>query len=340
MSRRITGGARPRTLAIVRPPRPHSFDTSHWVVDRLDVHGSVVASVLAATLCSAASLAARGDDLGELDKAQSAYVAHRYADAEERLRVLLDPKTGSLTSPYDLADARMYLGAVLVAQGRKEAADSVFEQLLLAKPDYQPDPLRIALEAIDVFIDTRSRLRDRLGTLQAELVKQQREQRSKDEAVRRELLARQALLEKLASEDLIVVQPTSRWIAMLPFGAGQFQNGQDGLGWVFLGGESLLAVGSGVAGVLSLYATAQTNEAIERNDGTASAYNRRAQDESIAGNLLAGGFFAAAIVGIVQAQLMFVPQRRHVQHRELPPPPRVSLWPEMSPGGLGIAGKF
>jgi hypothetical protein len=280
------------------------------------------------------------DDSGELDKALSAYVAHRYGDAEQRLRMLLDPQTGALTNPYDIADARMYLGAVLVAQGKKEAADRVFEALLLAKPDYQPDPLRIALEAIDVFIDARTRLRDRLGTLQADMVKQEKEQRSKTEALHQQLLARQSVLEKLASEDLVVVQPNSRWIAMLPFGVGQFQNGQEGLGWVLLGGEALLAVSSGVCQVLSLYASAQTNDAIQRNDGTASAYDRRAQTESLAGNLFAAGFFATAVLGIVHAQATFVPQRQQFHHRELPPPPRLSLRPVFGPGGMGVAGTF
>jgi hypothetical protein len=300
-----------------------------------------VASVLTAVLGSVVPAVVHADDSGELDKAFSAYVAHRYGDAEERLRMLLDPQTGALANPYDIADARMYLGAVLVAQGKKEAADSVFETLLMAKPDYQPDPLRIALEAIDVFIDARTRLRDRLGTLQADMVKQEKEQRSKTEAFHQQLLARQSVLEKLASEDLVVVQPNSRWIAMLPFGVGQFQNGQEGLGWVLLGGEALFAVSSGVCGVLSLYAAAQTNDAIHRNDGTAEAYNRRAQTESLAGNLFAAGFFATAVLGIVHAQATFVPQRQHFQHRELPPPPpRLSLWPVLGPGGMGLAGTF
>ncbi len=299
-----------------------------------------MASVLAAVLCSVVPGIAVADDSGELEKALSAYVAHRYADAEERLRMLLDARTGSLTNPYDIADARMYLGAVLVAQGKKEAADSAFEALLLAKPDYQPDPLRVALEAIDVFIDTRTRLRDRLGTLQAAMVKQEREQRSKTEALRQQLLARQSVLERLASEDLVVVQPNSRWIAMLPFGAGQFQNGQEGFGWVFLGVETLLAVSSGVCGALSLYAAQQTNDAIERNDGTALAYNRRAQSEAVAGDLFAGAFLATAVAGILHAQATFVPMRQHVQHRELPPPPELSLRPVLGPGGVGVVGNF
>ena len=304
------------------------------------MRGPVVASVLAAALCSVVPAPVRADDSGELEKALSAYIAHRYVDAEDRLRMLLDPKAGALTNPYDLADARMYLGAVLVAQGKKGAADIVFETLLLAKPDYQPDPLRVALEAIDVFIDTRSRLRDRLGTLQAEMVKQENDQRSKSEALHQQLLARQSVLEKLASEDLVIVQQNSRWVAMLPFGAGQFQNGQEGLGWVFLGGEALLTVGSGVSGVLSLYATAQTNDAIQRNDGTATAYNRRAQAESLAGDLFAGAFFATAVIGILHAQATFVPQSQHFQHRELPPAPKISLRPVLGPGGMGVAGTF
>jgi tetratricopeptide (TPR) repeat protein len=315
------------------------FDTDAHVVDRLSVHRWVVASALAAVLCSVLPETANADDSSELEKALSAYVAHRYGDAAERLRTLLDARTGSLKSPYDIADARMYLGAVLVAQGKKEAADSVFEELLLSKPDYQPDPLRVSLEAIDAFIDTRSRLHDRLGALQADLVRQEKEQRAHEEALHKQRLQRLVILEQLASEET-VIQKNSRWVGLLPFGVGQFQNGQDGLGVAFLAGESLLALSSAVAHVLSLYCEGQTNDAVERNDGTAGAYNRRAQAEALAGNLFATGFFASAIAGIALAELTFVPQRQHVEHRPIPQPPHVSLSPTVGPGGIGLVGRF
>ena len=86
----------------------------------------------------------------------------------------IDPATGAIKDSDNLADARMYLGAVLVAQGRPTDADAQFEQLLLDKPDYQPDPLRVALPAIDAFIDTRTRVREKLAAMQAESVRRRR----------------------------------------------------------------------------------------------------------------------------------------------------------------------
>jgi predicted negative regulator of RcsB-dependent stress response len=74
---------------------------------------------------------ARADALSDLEKAHSAYVAHKYADAEARLRDLLDAKSGALKDADSIADARMYLGAVLLAEGKKEEAADALEQLLL-----------------------------------------------------------------------------------------------------------------------------------------------------------------------------------------------------------------
>ena len=280
--------------------------------------------------------AARADDAGSLEKALSAYVAHRYEDAEARLRALLDPVKGTLTDPYDVADARMYLGAVLVAQGKKDEANKTFEALLLSKPDYQPDPLRVSLEAIDAFIDTRTRLHDQLIKIEADVMQKEREQRNKDEAMRQKWLQRQALLEKFASEE-VVVRENSRWVALLPFGVGQFQNGQDGAGWAFLATESMLAIYSVAAQVLSVYSRQQANDALARRDGTATDYESRANTEAIAGDCLAVGFYAWAVAGIVHAQLTYVPAKTVVRRRALP---QLSLRPIVGPEGVGILGRF
>ena len=112
---------------------------------------------------TAAGGLARADALSDLEKAHNAYVAHKYDDAEARLRALLDPHAGTLKDADNIADARMYLGATLLAQGKKADAEAVFEQLLRDKPDYQPDSLRVTLQAIDALIDVRSRMREELA---------------------------------------------------------------------------------------------------------------------------------------------------------------------------------
>jgi hypothetical protein len=279
---------------------------------------------------------ALADALSDLEKAHSAYVAHKYDEAETRLRALLDAKTGPLKDADNVADARMYLGAVLVAESKKDDASRVFEQLILERPDYEPDPLRVSLESIDVFLDARSRLRDKLAAIQAERVRKAQDQQAKLEAERQKAAVRLAMLEKLASEE-VVIERNSRWKALVPFGVGQFQNGQDALGGVFLTAELAFALGSFVGAGLTLYDAGQANEASKRRDASAPAYQQHAQLASLVGNLFAAGFFLSAAVGVAHAELTFVPQHTDVRKRALPP---LSLFPVVGPTGFGLAGRF
>jgi hypothetical protein len=280
---------------------------------------------------------AAADAQSELDKAHNAYVAHKYADAEARLRTLLDEKKKRLTDPDSVADARMYLGAVLMAEGKKDEAGLVFEQLVLDKPDYEPDPLRVTLDAIDAYIDARTRLRDQLAALKAEEVRKVQERRRQEEADRAKAAAHLALLEQLASTETITVRH-SRWLALLPFGAGQFQNGQETLGWVFLSGEALLGLTS-IGGVaIALSEQVQANGAYQRRDlQEALSFERRAQYAAYVADWCAAGFFAAAVGGIVHAQLTFVPERIETRKREIP---AVSVTPFAGPGMVGVSGSF
>jgi hypothetical protein len=280
--------------------------------------------------------AALADALSDLEKAHSAYVAHKYDEAETRLRALLDAKTGPLKDADNVADARMYLGAVLVAESKKDDASRVFEQLILEKPDYEPDPLRVSLESVDMFLDVRSRLRDKLAAIQAERVRKVQGEQAKIEAERQKAAVRLALLEKLASEE-IVIEQNSRWKALVPLGIGQFQNGQDALGGVFLTTELALALGSFVGAGLTLYNSGQASDALNRRDASAMAYQEHARLAAIVGDSFAAGFFLAAAGGIVQAQVSFVPQRTEVRRRALPP---LSLLPVVGPTGIGLAGRF
>ncbi|MBV9948220.1 MAG: hypothetical protein JOZ69_15315, partial [Myxococcales bacterium] len=258
---------------------------------------------------------AYADPLADLEKAHSAYVAHRYDDAEARLRALLDPKTGELKDPNSIADARMYLGAVLVEQRRREEADEVYEKLLNDKFDYKPDELLVSQDAINAFLDTRTRLRERIRKKQDEEAARKVSELAAAEAANTRQQLRLKQLEELASQEHIV-EKSSRFLAVLPFGVGQFQNGQDDLGWVFLSTEALLAVGSVVGAVITVYEANQANEANHRLDTAASDYHANARNAAIAADAMAGGFLLAAVIGAVQAQVKFVPE--HVRVRKRP----------------------
>jgi hypothetical protein len=280
---------------------------------------------------------ARADELSDLEKAYAAYAARKYVDAEERLRTLLNPTSGTLKDPDRVADARMYLGAVLLAEGRRNDALAVFQRLLLDKEDYQPDPLRIPLEALDALIDVRSQIREKVRALQVERARQQQDEQAKLEAEKQRAAARIAMLEKLAGEE-IVIERNSRWIAVLPFGIGQFQNRQDPVGWTFLVAESVLGAGSVVSAALTLYNETNARDALARNDtAQAMGYNERARTAWWANVAFFGGFAATAVAGVVHAQATFVPERVQVRRRALPP---LSFAPVVGPGGVGFVVKF
>jgi hypothetical protein len=280
--------------------------------------------------------AARADATADLEKAHNAYVARQYDEAEMRLRALLDAKTGTLVDPDKVADARMYLAATLIAEKKNDEANALLEQLLTDRSDYQPDPLRVSLEAIDALTDARTRIRDKLAALQAEKVRKTQEEKAKIESERLKQQVRLAQLEQLAGTE-IVEHSNSRLLAMVPFGAGQFQNGQTALGWTFLLSEGALAIGSGISAGFWYYYVQQEQAGVNNNDGTAKGYRDLAAGWSVAGDAMFGGFALVALIGIVHAQLTFVPETVETRKRPLPP---VTLAPTIGPGGLGLVGRF
>jgi hypothetical protein len=291
--------------------------------------------VPAVALLVAGAVDARADALSDLEKAHSAYVAHKYGDAEKRLRELLDAKTGTLKDADSIADARMYMAAVLLAEGKKEEAGDMLETLLLDKPDYQPDPLRVSLQAVDALIDARSRLREKLAAMQAEKVRAAEQEKAKVEAARQKAAMRLAMLEKLASEE-VVIERRSRWIALVPLGVGQFQNGDDVLGAVFLTGESLLALGSVVCAAMTLVRVGQSNDAYGHEGTIAQQYADQAHEWFLAGGFFVGGLALVAGAGILHAELTFVPEHVEVRKRALPP---LALSLVVGPV-VGLSGRF
>jgi hypothetical protein len=296
------------------------------------VRGPKVVAWLLATCLTAVAGVAGADAMSDLEKAHNAYVAHKYDDAEARLRALLDPHSGTLKDADSIADARMYLGASLLAHGKKADAEAVFEQLLRDKPDYQPDSLRVTLQAIDALIDVRSRMREELATILAERVRQAQEEKARVEAERQRAAMRLAMLEKLASEETLV-HVNSRWLALVPFGVGQFQNGQTALGWTFLAGQSLLIVGSVISQVVTTYNVNQMNDAIHSGSSTAIGYHDRAEAAFVATDLFTAGFAIVALAGIIHAEVTFVPEHVEIRPRPLPPPALGSVLLPLVGGG-------
>jgi hypothetical protein len=288
----------------------------------------------AVVLALAVPRVARADPAAELEKAHSAYVARHYDEAESKLRSLL--ASGAVKDPDVVADARMYLGAVLVAEGKQEDAAAVFDQLLADRPRYDPDQLKVTVQAMYAFIDAKTRNKDKIrASLEAEAQAEEAD-RARAEQEKVSQAKRLAMLEKLASEE-IVVERHSRWVALVPFGVGQFQNGQTGLGVAFLVSESAFAAGSLIGAAFAIYDEAQTNVATVRGWGNQSTYHSWADLAALLGNVSIGASALTAVVGVIHAQLTFVPDRVEVHKRAIP---ALSLTPLIGPTGVGLAGTF
>lgn len=213
-------------------------------------------AILVACLLGASR--AHADSRAELEKARVSFLTRNWADAEERLRALLDPKSGVKDRPI-VSQARMYLGSILNAQGKKEETKEIFEKLVLDDPGYEPDPLGFPGDAINTFIDVRSGLLEQIRLAAQTAARQAAEKKARDDAERE---AQRVWLEKVkaqAAERDVTVR-NSRFVASLPFGVGQFQNRQYVLGGIFAGIEASALVGMGITTLMYRYARDRENQ--------------------------------------------------------------------------------
>ena len=284
----------------------------------------------------------------DVEKARAAYLARNYAEAEERLRALVDPKTG-LKDVSLLSQARMYLAAVLLAQNKRELGAEVFEKLILEDAAFEPDPLSFPGDVINTFFDVRVQLQERIRQAAQNSARLEAEKRARAEQERRRQEAWLAKVKQLATEEKITVH-NSRVVALLPFGAGQFQNREPVLGWMFLVSESALVLGTMITVPLFIYADGRKNGQGADLERKAQIYKDRADTIQTVNLSLVGAFAAVAITGVVQANLAYVPEISETKKRELPP--ESSLTPLVEPvarsegsfmpqGGIvGVGGTF
>lgn len=284
-----------------------------------------VCLVLAASLVA---FEARADEALELERAKNSYDAGRYEEGIERFRAVLD---GELESPLLTRQARAYYAACLIAVGKTQEADEQLELILHDDPAWRPDPVIFPGRLVDRFTAVRMRV-------QAELeAKASSERRAEEEA----RLARAEYIRslQLLAKEEVVLERHSRWIAALPFGIGQLQNGQTALGWTLLATETL-AAGASVASFIALQSV--SHDAARAPDSLKATYNDDLRTLRLQTNISFAIFAGLAAGGILHAQLTFVPEVREVRERPLPKPPASLPLAAMIPGGavLGWSGAF
>ena len=252
---------------------------------------------------------ARAGELVDFQAARAAYDAHDFARAVTLFEELVGGDTPRLESEELILESRKYLGAAYLFVNRPNAAETQFELLLTADPTYELDPAAFPVEVMELFASVRARLVERAR------IEEEREAEAARRAYERERIR---ALVAFAEEEVQIEIENSRWLAALPFGVGQFQNGDDGLGAFFLVSETLLALT--LVGTLAGYLYTQRLVAASPGGDFARFEAPRILTALEATNWTSIGLLGGLVIaGIAEAQLNFHPTRI-VRHRRVVPP--------------------
>jgi hypothetical protein len=257
---------------------------------------------LAASLLLVAGRAA-ADDLEDYQRARNAYDTGDWALAVERLQELLQREPTPSRAIRE--ESLQYLGASLLFLERVSEADAAFEQLLVLDPEWELDSAAFPTPILDEFARIKAQMRDRLAVLQAAAQQAAEAERLRrlEEYQRR----RAALAEALAPRYLArTEEDRTLFLAFVPFGVGQFQNGQDTAGWAFFGVEAGLALANAWTFLAWDWYTREWNEA-DRADAPARAAQAAdyARGYKIASWTVLGTLLATMAAGVIHALVFY-----------------------------------
>lgn len=259
-----------------------------------------------------------GEQLGEdaaLVRATGLYDTGQYAACVDALEHLLAPEEPRrLRSVNKVESARVYRAACLIGVGRTTEAEQVFRDAILENPQMKaPDGLIFPEAVVDVFLRVRESMLDEIRRAEVKRMQDAEARAQRERRLREEERRRVEQLVAIAEKET-VIERHSRAIATIPFGVGQFQNGQKGLGWLFLATE---LAASGVL-VGSLYMQLYYHSKFEDPAFTTRDLSARADTAYLVQTVSFYSLLGVALVGIAEAHLSFVPEVRYERKRVLP----------------------
>lgn len=293
--------------------------------------GSTRAAFTLVLACLTWASRAHANEFDQFQKARSAYEALDYDLAADLFQQLVGTDPPVLQDPALVAESRKYLAASYLFLGRLDQAERELERLLRADPAYILDPLAFPDELQRMF----GRVKARLSVEREAAAKVHDETARQDEVVKAEERRRTQIrdLVRLASTER-VQRVQSRWVAMVPFGVGQFQNDDNGLGVGLAVSEGLL-LSVGIASfLLHENLRGQQPAAADRSDAelAETAFRYTNQISMIL-------FGVVAISGVIQAQVEFDETRSIERRRELPAGLK-DLQVSILPTGASVSGHF
>ena len=264
----------------------------------------LVVFLLGAPAAADASSGDPGDPRLEFRDAENAYLYGDYARVVKILSRLVDPEV-VLTDPEQVAQAYERLGLAHSYLRHDDEARIYFEKLIRFRPGWKLNPALVPPTTVRVFDSVREALADELERERQRLLQFQREEEEK----RRLAQTTQVLVEK---------RRNSRLVALVPFGAGQFQNGQPITGALFLGSE-VLAVSLSIGFFAAVEDLRLSNGRFASEDVGRATTIQNAQ-------LVSGGVALALMAaGVIHALATFEDDV-DVQRRTIQPSPQGVSW--------------
>ncbi len=252
----------------------------------------------------------------ELSRNLALYENGQYEACVVGLRGILDaPDERKLQGPELIDQAETYLGACLIASGQPELADQVFAKAIRNNPQMRaPDNLVFPQTVVDRFLRVREMLLTDIRRDERNRVQDAEHRAKEQDAIRRREIWVTQQLRDLAMRES-VAEKNRRWLTFVPFGVGQFQNGDNIAGGILLGVESLLLATCITAIVVDEHLANRSRDVgIDTNE--LDAKRADAYRVIVASSWSMLGVMAG---GIVHANLRFVPERRVTRLRPLPP---------------------
>lgn len=283
-------------------------------------------------------------DRAELDRIIDTYHSGQYEVCVAQLEPkLADDDDARFTDIFVIERGQLYMASCALLAGDQPRAREVLVSALERNPLMAPpDSLTFPPPVVTLFLEVRDQIQGLIAEREQQEIRRQQEaaQRTRDrELARRE---REKRLIELASEETLVT-PNRRVVAFLPFGAGQYQNGQASLGDFFLVTEVGLGVIAASSGLIlaNLYASG-----LEQTPREAESSSFEAAHAVL--TVSTWTLLGVTAIGIVEANWNYRPFRTlGTRKRPVPSLAQPNAWtflPAVTPleGGayLGAFGRF
>jgi hypothetical protein len=253
-----------------------------------------------------------------MNRARVTFEYGDYPQAAKLLTALVE--SGHFESAALRAEAYRLLGLANFYQGKKGEAYSAFLEYLYLDPFAELDPFYVPPAAVSFFDQVKKEAEPRLAPIRAQK-KAQEEARQKtvaEEAERRRQREieeeRKKLMDLAPSVEKHVVQHEF-WVCVLPFGVGQFQNGDRTLGIALATAELLTGAASAGSALL-------IEELRDSSTGKFSSQPyTTAQRLDVVKWVTGIAFYALWAGGAIHAAINFKPEEQ-LPDRVAPPSPK------------------